>query len=144
MAALVDSLACVASFVPGVVVAVVGSAAVAPEPDLPPWVAVAVAVLIIAGFVAWLFNVCWTQGHTGQSWGKRVAGIHLIREDRFMAPGGGVGVARFVVRNVLGNATCGVYSLLTVLWPLWDERSQTIDDKIVHTLVVRLQRQVQG
>jgi hypothetical protein len=38
---------------------------------------------------------------------------------------------------LLGGASFGVCTLLTYLWPLWDERRQSLDDKIFFTLVVR-------
>jgi uncharacterized RDD family membrane protein YckC len=137
LAGVVDTLLLGVCIIPGIVVTALAWAAVAPEPDLPPALGILIAVVIIAGIGAWLFNVCWTQGVTGQSWGKRATGIHLVREHPLTPPGGGTGVARYLVRSAIGNATCGVYSLVTILWPLWDDRNQTIDDKIVHTLVVR-------
>jgi uncharacterized RDD family membrane protein YckC len=94
-------------------------------------------VLIFAGLGVWIFQVSWRQGVTGQSWGKRALGIHLVRQDRPVPPGGGTGLGRFASRTALGYVTCNVYSLVSVLWPLWDDRSQTLDDKIANTLVVR-------
>jgi uncharacterized RDD family membrane protein YckC len=52
-------------------------------------------------------------------------------------PGGGIGLGRYFVRQLLGGVSAGIYTLLTYLWPLWDERKQSLDDKIFSTLVVR-------
>jgi len=54
-----------------------------------------------------------------------------------LADGGWIGLGRFLVRTLLGAITGGVYTILTYLWPLWDEKKQTLDDKIFGTLVVR-------
>ena len=46
-------------------------------------------------------------------------------------------VGRQFVRGLLGALTLGIYTILTYLWPLWDDLNQTLDDKIWNTLVVR-------
>ena len=54
-----------------------------------------------------------------------------------MAGAAGSGLARFLVRSLLGALTGGIYTILNYLWPLWDENLQCLDDKIFSTLVVR-------
>jgi uncharacterized RDD family membrane protein YckC len=93
-------------------------------------------VLLVGGVVLPLVNQTWQQGKRGQSWGKRIMGIRLVREHDLQPPGGGLGVARCAIRVALVNATCGVYLPITALAPLWDQRNRTIDDRIVQTLVV--------
>lgn len=46
---------------------------------------------------------------------------------------------RAVPPSIGRSTVSNVYSLVTYLWPVWDNRRQTIDDKIVHTLVVQYQ-----
>ena len=92
-------------------------------------------VLLLVSFLFAVWNQGWRQGTTGQSIGKGVMKIKLVRVADGIAPGGGVGLGRFFIRQVLAGIT-GIYGLLTLLWPLWDERRQTLDDKIVGTLVV--------
>jgi uncharacterized RDD family membrane protein YckC len=103
----------------------------------PVWVFVVIAVLAVAGLGVWLWMFCWQAGSVGQTWGKRVVGIHLVSERTLQPPGGGIGVARYGLRTAIGNATCGAYSLVTMLWPLWDDRNQSLDDKMLGTVVVR-------
>jgi uncharacterized RDD family membrane protein YckC len=95
------------------------------------------ALLMLAAFAAQLWNQGWRQGAQGWSWGKQVLRIKLVRVADAQPPGGGVGIGRLLLRGVLGSVTFGVYTLLTYLWPLWDERSQSLDDKILNTLVVQ-------
>jgi uncharacterized RDD family membrane protein YckC len=141
LASLVDSLLLFGCVLPGFALYIVsGVAGTSFSPGGAEALTVLERVLIFVGLGVWIFQVAWRQGVTGQSWGKRALGIHLVREDRLTPPGGGTGLGRFAARTALGYVTCNVYSLVTLLWPLWDDRSQTLDDKIVHTLVVRFQR----
>jgi uncharacterized RDD family membrane protein YckC len=139
VAAIVDLLLFFACMIPaGVMAAVAGTIdeTVGLPDALSAVLFVAFVVLLIAGGVVSLVNQSWQQGKRGQSWGKRMMGIRLVRERDLQPPGGGVGVARYAVRVALGNATCGLYSVVTLLAPLWDERNRTIDDMIVQTLVI--------
>lgn len=97
-------------------------------------------LLILAGVVVAFYNQSWRMGKTGWSWGKQVLKIKLVRATDGVPPGGGVGLGRYLVRQLLGSVSAGVYTLLTYLWPLWDERNQTLDDKIFSTLVIRADR----
>ncbi|HZB51374.1 MAG TPA: RDD family protein [Mycobacteriales bacterium] len=94
-------------------------------------------VLALAGIGLLLWNQGWRQGAQGWSWGKQIMKIKLVRTTDAQPPGGGLGIGRLLLRGLLGNVTFGVYTVLTYLWPLWDERSQSLDDKILNTLVIR-------
>jgi uncharacterized RDD family membrane protein YckC len=67
-----------------------------------------------------------------------VVGIKLVKELTAQPPGGWTGVGRLLLRGFLGNITGGIYTVLTYLWPLWDEKNQTLDDKIFSTLVIKV------
>ncbi|HKJ54503.1 MAG TPA: RDD family protein [Nitriliruptoraceae bacterium] len=83
---------------------------------------------VAIGFNLW--NQGWRQGETGQSIGKSVMKISVIRDTgEFM--GGGLGIGRLLVNWIVGGACA-----LNYLWPLWDDRVQTWADKIVSTIVV--------
>lgn len=140
LALLIDALLMLACVAPAIAVTGVTASRAAPGEGPSTPVGIALVVLFVGGIGLWLFNIGWRQGARGQSWGKTVVGIHLVRESDLRPPGGGLGIGRYLLRSALGNATCGVYSLITGLWPLWDERSQSLDDKMLHTLVVRLPR----
>lgn len=84
------------------------------------------AVIALGGY-----NVWFRQGRTGQTFGKRVLGIRLVRLD----DGEPVGVPLALGRYLLHWAD--MLPLLTGwLWPLWDGNRQTFADKIVGTVVV--------
>jgi uncharacterized RDD family membrane protein YckC len=94
-------------------------------------------VLLLLAAVFQFWNYGWRNGSKGCSLGKQVVGIRLVSMATGQPPGGWVGLGRFLVRNLLGALTGGIYTILTYLWPLWDEKNQTLDDKIFSTLVVR-------
>lgn len=84
---------------------------------------------VALGFALW--NQGWRQGTTGQSIGKSVMKISVIRENgQFMGPG--LGFGRLIIHAIVGGAC-----FLDYLWPLWDDKVQTWTDKIVSTIVVR-------
>jgi uncharacterized RDD family membrane protein YckC len=94
-------------------------------------------LLSIGGIIFALWNAGYRQGAQGWSFGKQIIGIKLVREDSVQPPGGGLGIGRLLLRGFLGGITGGIYTVLTYLWPLWDEKNQSLDDKIFSTLVVR-------
>ena len=94
-------------------------------------------VLLLLAVVFQFWNSGWRNGAKGCSLGKQVVGIRMVSMATGQAPGGWVGIGRFLIRNLLGAVTSGVYTILTLLWPLWDDKRQTLDDKILSTLIVR-------
>ena len=79
-----------------------------------------------------IWNRYVRAGRTGQSWGKKVVGIRLVRESDGRPIGAGMAFVRDLAHIVDG------FLYLGYLWPLWDEKKQTLDDKIFSTLVVRV------
>lgn len=95
--------------------------------------AAGVGIMLLAGFVGFAFqvwNVGWRQGTTGQSIGKGVMKIAVIRQQGGYL-GGGMGIARMLVHSLVGGAC-----FVNYLWPLWDDANQTWTDKILSTIVV--------
>ena len=135
-ALLLDLLFTFLLYLPGTIVVVIGAATGDSEQDVNGGViAVGVALYVLA-LVVQVWNQGWRQGKQGWSWGKQVLRIKLVRTTDLQPPGGWIGIGRLVIRTLLGNVTFGVYTILTYLWPLWDERKQTLDDKILSTYVV--------
>jgi uncharacterized RDD family membrane protein YckC len=142
-AALLDLLLFLACILPGILVAVIAGnvdAAVGLSDAVNFALLGLFVVLLVGGVALSLVNQTWRQGTRGQSWGKRVVGIRLVREHDLQPPGGGLAVARFAIRAAFINATCGLYLPITFLAPLWDSRNRTLDDKIVQTLVIQQPR----
>lgn len=137
---LLDALLLFLALLPGAVLLGIGAAADSdgsgPDEGNVPLIVLGV-LLMLAGLGFQLWNQGWRQGARGQSFGKQWLGIRLVSAQTGTPPGGGTGLGRLLLRSVLGNCTQGLYSLLTFLWPLWDDRRQTLDDKIFKTLVVR-------
>jgi uncharacterized RDD family membrane protein YckC len=112
--------------------------------DLLLWIAVVVLTLGVGGELSLFFAVIllpalyhWLMvGARGQTLGKMALGERVVRA----ADGGRVGYARAAGRVaciwVLGFFV--VPLLLAYLWPLWDKRNQTLYDKMVDTIVVKV------
>ena len=81
--------------------------------------------------------VYFTLGHggaTGQTWGKRVAGIRVVHES-----GAPLGYVRAVIRWAVAIGLTILFiipNLIDVLWPLWDSKKQALRDKAVGSVVV--------
>jgi uncharacterized RDD family membrane protein YckC len=90
-----------------------------------------IAIGGVLSLAAFLFLV-YREGKTGQTPGKRIVGIRLLREADGAALGFGLAFGRRLL-HVLDGLPC----YLGYLWPLWDSRKQTFADKMVHTVVIR-------
>ena len=99
-------------------------------------------MMLVGGFglLAWLVWQVWLfgyrQGVSGTTPGKRTAGTRLTGIGTGEAPGGGVGVGRFLVPMLINIGGFGVYSIVDYLWPLWDDDNQRVSDKMFKTQVV--------
>jgi uncharacterized RDD family membrane protein YckC len=90
----------------------------------------ALAWLGLAGYVAWL------NGSKGQSPGKALMGLKVVRDADGSTLGGPVGLVRAVVLAMMFGLTGGVLWILSLLWPAWDRKKQTLHDKVVSASVV--------
>ncbi|KWW97901.1 hypothetical protein TH66_21170 [Carbonactinospora thermoautotrophica] len=98
-----------------------------------------VAVIgLLLTFIGWVGSIgllIWNlvrQGSTGQTIGKKVIGTRLVREDTGQPVGAGLSIGRYFLHFV-DSVACGI----GYLWPLWDEKRQTLADKIAKTVVVK-------
>jgi uncharacterized RDD family membrane protein YckC len=136
-ALILDGLFALLLNVPGTILVIVGAATADSGNDGAGAALIIVGgVLLLAALVVQLWNQGWRQGAIGWSWGKQLMRIKLVRITDARPPGGGLGIGRLLLRGLLGGITFGVYTLLTYLWPLWDEKRQSLDDKILNTLVI--------
>jgi uncharacterized RDD family membrane protein YckC len=92
--------------------------------------------LAVIGYIAaigvGIWNVVFRQGATGQTLGKQVIGIKLIRELDGQPVGAGMAFVRGLA-HIVDSIACYV----GWLWPLWDAKKQTFADKLCSTVVVR-------
>ncbi|RMG45645.1 MAG: RDD family protein [Acidobacteria bacterium] len=97
------------------------------------------AVLSFAGFggmgLVYLFNHLGLSALTGQTVGKMVVGIRVVRAD-----GRPLGWRRALGRHTLGYAISGVPLGIGFLWALWDSEKQAWHDKIFATRVVKVNK----
>ncbi|WP_377270918.1 RDD family protein [Peterkaempfera sp. SMS 1(5)a] len=87
------------------------------------------ALLALAGNL-WLI---YQEGTKGQTPGKRMVNIRLVREADGQPLGFGMAFVRQLC-HVLDGFCC-----LGYLWPLWDAKKQTFADKVMSTVVVKSQ-----
>jgi uncharacterized RDD family membrane protein YckC len=85
---------------------------------------------LVVILVIWLYNRCYLQGRTGQSWGKRAMGLKLIHVSDKETIGSGKAAVRDLA-HVADIATL-------YLWPIRDAQRQTLADKLMETVVISL------
>ena len=93
------------------------------------------AALIGLAYVVW--NMGYRQGTTGSSIGKSVMKFKIVSEKTGQPIGFGMSVVRELIYLVFAGL-CGIIWLIAVLFPLWDDRRQTLVDKIISTVAVPL------
>ena len=90
------------------------------------------SLLYLLSLGIWIYNRANLQGRTGQSWGKQVLKLRLVRMADGQPMGGGMAFLRDLL-HILDALLC----YLGFLWPLWDARRQTLfGDKIMNTVVL--------
>lgn len=87
--------------------------------------------LVYLGALAFELWQLYKQGTTGQTIGKKVVGIRVIREADGRYTGFGMAFVRRLAHIVDGFCYIGF------LWPLWDAKNQTFADKMCSTIVVQ-------
>ena len=82
--------------------------------------------------------------HNGQTWGKQIVGIRVVRDNGQAFDFGYAHCARSSSRgscSAIASALILVIPwLLDMLWPLWDDENRALHDMIVSTHVVRSMR----
>ena len=103
-------------------------------------------VSFLAYVVAALFYapVLTSRGgpRNGQTWGKQIVGIRVVRDSGQPVELGFGFLREFVVKNLLFATIGGFFlyipTLLDWLWPLWDDQNRCLHDMVVSTHVVRV------
>jgi uncharacterized RDD family membrane protein YckC len=78
-----------------------------------------------------VYNRWYRGGTTGQTIGRGVAGVKLVKE----ATGQPIGMGMAFVRDI-AHIVDSIICYVGWLFPLWDSKRQTLADKIVSTVVV--------
>ncbi len=136
---LITVLLCVVPLIAGLVIAF-QDAEIDPVTDeitgdLNP---VGILIAVLAGVLYFAFDI-WNRGvrvgTKGQSLGKQIVGVRIVKVADGQPLGGGGGFLRWLMAFVLNLVSC--VGLLDVLWPLWDDKNQTLHDKIVSSVALR-------
>jgi uncharacterized RDD family membrane protein YckC len=129
LAVLVDGLIAVVLMAPGGVLAMAGQAS--GSSDTGAILAVfggLLSVILVIGYVAVVF-VMWTQGQTP---GKRLMGLQVVKADTLQP----AGFWRMALREIIGKWISGAICYLGYFWAFIDGNKQGWHDKIAGTLVV--------
>ena len=71
----------------------------------------------------------------GQTLGKQLVGIRVVRDDGYPVSAGTVMRREVLIKGLLSWFTLGVFELVDCLWPLGDATNRALHDKIVGTHV---------
>ena len=100
-----------------------------------------VSLVLSVGYLVW-WLIALRQGQTP---GKQIAGIRVIRVDGSPSGWGFTFLREVVIKGMLGallsGITGGIYWVVDHLWPLWDANRQALHDKMMNTVVVQNPRQ---
>jgi uncharacterized RDD family membrane protein YckC len=104
-----------------------------PAPQMPGSALALIGIGALLSLAAGLY-LCYREGKTGQTPGKKIVGIRLLREYDGSHLGFGLAFGRRLL-HVLDS-----FCYIGYLWPLWDSKNQTFADKCVHTVVIKDQQ----
>jgi uncharacterized RDD family membrane protein YckC len=104
-------------------------------PDTAPSVGLLLAAIVIGvgGWLAVIVLYLVQLGRSGQTWGRRIVGIKVVRVGTGAAPG----FWRAFGRQLFAGVISANVLYLGYLWMLWDSDRQTWHDKVAGTVVVR-------
>ena len=86
--------------------------------------------LVVLGY--WILQLV-KQGNTGQTIGKKIIGLKVVAEATGQPIGPGLSIVRAIAHFV-----DGIILDIGFLFPLWDPKKQTLADKIMSTVVVKV------
>ncbi len=112
----------------GVLIPGIGLGSVTASQDLP---GVSVPCFLVTVAIG-LYNRCYLTGRTGQSWGKRVMHLKLIRISN-KEP---ISPIKALARDLVNGLTIFPLFGLLFLLPLWTAQRQTLADKAVGSVVI--------
>ena len=132
----------IVALVAAVVVAVGGSDGETLEDDGGVLLIVLIAVVLVSLALLVGYLVWWLLAlRGGQTPGKQLVGIRVIRDDGSPSDWVHTFLREFVIKWLLGGflsgMTGGIYFVVDHLWPLFDGNRQALHDKMVSTLVVQ-------
>ncbi len=102
-------------------------------------------VVSVVMWLTWMGYVAWwlVTLRNGQTPGKRLTGIRVIKDDGIPSGWRYTFLREFVIKGLLVGSlvqtTVGIAGFIDYLWPLWDraKKRQTLHDKLLGTIVVK-------
>jgi hypothetical protein len=94
-----------------------------------------IALAGIVAFVYLVWNLGYRQGTTGSSIGKGIMKFKIVSEKTGQPIGFGMSFVRELIYLVAAGV-CGIIWLVAVLFPLWDQKRQTLVDKVISTIAL--------
>jgi uncharacterized RDD family membrane protein YckC len=94
----------------------------------------------VTTLVAIAYTTILCGGPRGQTVGMIAVGVRVVRDDTQNVLGYGLALGRSALEQVFRYTV--VVWLLDMLFPLWDQKRQTLHDKIVKTVVIRVRNVV--
>jgi len=91
-------------------------------------------LLIAVGFIVVIVLYIRALGTTGQTWGRKIAGVKVVGE----MTGEPIGIGKALGRQLFASFISGQIFYLGYLWMLWDDKKQTWHDKIVSSVVIKV------
>ena len=86
----------------------------------------------VAGLVVFLV-FGYLTGTTGQTPGRKVVGVKILREADGQVLGAGAGIGRGLLHFL-----DALPLLLGFFWPIWDAKNQTFADKIIKSVAIKV------
>ncbi len=102
---------------------------------------IGIFLLVLAIFwlpAMWIYNQILRQGKSGQTIGKSRVGTKLINEQTGQPIGVGYSFLRWFLGWILGAVTGSIFTIVDLLFPIWDSKRQRVLDKMLGTVVVDL------
>jgi uncharacterized RDD family membrane protein YckC len=122
--------------IPGLVAGIVAVVLLFEELSRPVGIVLLLAALgwlLLAG----LWNEIIRQGRVAQTIGKRQRGISLVRADTGLPVGIGLAFVRVLVVWVANLFTGGLFILVDLVVPAFDDQGRRLVDRLLSTRVVR-------
>lgn len=93
---------------------------------------IAAFVIGMAGVLFVIVIYLRALGRTGQTWGRRITGVRVVRNHT----GYPIGFWRALGRQLFGFTISRALLGLGYFWMLWDDQRQTWHDKVADTIVI--------
>ncbi len=90
-------------------------------------------LLIAVGVILVFILYVRALGKTGQTWGRKIAGVKVVGE----MTGQPIGIGKAIGRQLFAGIISGQVFYLGYLWMLWDDKKQTWHDKVVGSIVIK-------